>query len=227
MRGYLLGDPELPDLKPVVRIEGETVPPDRVTAEASRVRIELPDALREKIRLSNGPCQPIRSFGIEMTVQYYGQGGWFSRLWRWASWPSTVNWTARVTPGARVYEVALVTEGTRRAEKAEPHTFSTKSGQVNFGCEEGKSTNASWNMPDGASNINVTSCRWVDMSNAKSHDAAHSAHRRYGDLRWQHSRADFERLNLLIGSRATAPAEGTAPSSSPGSTTRRFEEDPL
>jgi hypothetical protein len=59
--------------------------------------------------------------------------------------------------------------GERRSLQPAQVSFRNSAGQVNFGCEESKTSSVSWTLPAGAEQINATAA-WINTDNVKGQD---------------------------------------------------------
>ena len=67
--GFFLTDTNLPKgTHPDVKINNTLIPPKNVFGTFDRLKIQLPDDLRKKIRTDSSPCDPPRSFTVELSV---------------------------------------------------------------------------------------------------------------------------------------------------------------
>jgi hypothetical protein len=167
LQGYLLADPDLKYRKPSIVIDSDRIPESNITVVQGRVSIELPQTIRDRIRLANSPCAPARSFEVKATVFYLSKGGFLSSLWRLMSWADRASLSGRAVPGVSRFRVSVSASGTSTEDKGEGKSFSTSSGQLNFGCEETKATAVNYNAPAGARDLNATAA-WRNTNNVKS-----------------------------------------------------------
>lgn len=165
--GYLLADPDLKYRKPDVQVEGQPISADNVTVQEGRVQIRLSEPLKQSIRLGSQPCSPIRPFRVSLRSYYLAKGGWFSGMWRMLGSAATADLSAQVSPGTRAYDVLIQLDGTRSEDAVRDHTFDNASAQVNFGCGESRSALATWTVPKGSTDVNITKCEWRNHNNAK------------------------------------------------------------
>lgn len=159
--GYHLVDPRLGNKQPTIDVtvadKTYRVAPDRLSVQFNRIDISLPNDLRDAIRIDNQPCDPMRLFHVAGTIYYLG--GWFNTN-------QHVDFAANVLPGARLYSIRVVSDGTRTASAPVQLPFSNTSGEIQVGCENSASTTVQWNAPDGASQIAPQSV-WYDTDNLK------------------------------------------------------------
>lgn len=164
--GYLLSDNLLGYKKPEVKINGETIPSQFIGAFYDRVNIQIPDALKQKIRFDNRPCEPRKTFHIEVAVHYLKP--WIS-LTKWGS-ENTVTLSMNSLSGRVLYDVRMRAAATRSFLVPEPAAFSNRSAYISVGCESSASTTVSWNIPKDAQQLNG-SARWVNTDNLKQESA--------------------------------------------------------
>lgn len=162
--GFYLTDSELKYRKPKITVADVVIPDDKIDAQFDRVKVQLPDDLRKKLRLANTPCEPIRTFPVKIKV-FYTEHPWLSKA---ASYfDSEADFNGQASPGKPLYEITAEFTGTKTTTAPVGSSFSVSSGQLNVGCEETHSTGAQWTAPAGASQINPTA-HWANTSNLKS-----------------------------------------------------------
>ncbi len=165
--GYLLADPRLNYKKPEVKIDGQVVPDKFVGAFYDRINIQIPDDLKEKIRFSNPPCAPRKTFRIELTTHYKKPlFGFFSY-----GFDTSVPFSVNSVSGRVAYDVRVVASGIRIFNVPELAAFSNRSSYISVGCEDAASTTVSWRAPSEANQLNGSG-RWVDTANLKQQSAS-------------------------------------------------------
>jgi hypothetical protein len=75
--GFYLTDSQLKYRKPKITVDGAVIPEEKVDAQFDRVKVQLPDELRSKLRLQNTACQPIKTFPVKIQV-FYTTHPWLS-----------------------------------------------------------------------------------------------------------------------------------------------------
>lgn len=169
--GYLLADPQLNYKKPTVTVAGQALSEAAVSVEEGVVKIQLPEELRNKIKLANKPCDPIKTFSVELETYYVGWGGWFAGLQNLTGLYSKGKVYSNVTPGARRYDVAVKATGTQVKQVDETNVFE-RSSYVNFGCGVTQSGSVAFAIPENGANANIEKCSWIDVSNSRDASAS-------------------------------------------------------
>lgn len=163
--GYHLVDKRLNNRLPTIEIavNGKTykIPADRMTAQFNRIDISLPDDLRRAIRIDNQPCDPMHLFHLAGTTYY--EGGFFNTSQQF-------DFSANLNPGARLYNIKVITDGSRTAPTPVQSTFSNTSGEVQVGCNHSASTTVTWSGPEGAGQI-TPGWAWVETDKLKAQTA--------------------------------------------------------
>lgn len=162
--GYLLADPRLNYKKPDIKVNGENIPPDNVAWFYDRVNIQIPDAVKQKISFANKPCDPRKTFLIEVAVHYKREIA-FSM-----GWESTANLTTKALAGRVAFEVTVIGQGRRTYTKPEPIAFATRSPYTSVGCNNAANTAVNFQMPAEGKNLNGHA-DWVETSNLKGQSA--------------------------------------------------------
>src|ERR1017187_4146396 len=100
--GFYLTDSNLNFRKPTITVAETVIPPDKVNAQFDRVKVQLPDDLRKKLRVENTACEPIKTFPVKIQV-FYTNWPHLSRLSSWAD--SDATFSGQASPGAPLYEL--------------------------------------------------------------------------------------------------------------------------
>jgi len=132
--GFYLTDTTLPKgTYPDVKIDDTSIPAKNVFGTFDRLKIQLPDSIKKKIRSESSPCDPPRSFTIELTVP-------------WTDWPTLSKVSSYfinkaqfrdfVPAGAPIYDVAIFVNGKAIKNTVAVHSYRVSSGNSNWSCEE-------------------------------------------------------------------------------------------
>jgi len=159
--GFNLTDSALKFRKPQITVAGTAIPDDKVGVEYDRVKVQLPDDIRKKLRLANTPCDPIKTFPISVRV-FYTEHSWLSKVSSWFN--SEVVFTGQASPGNPSYEITAGFVGTNTSTAAVSTPFRLSSGQLNVGCESTVSTSVQFTAPAGATQINPVAA-WANTNN--------------------------------------------------------------
>ncbi|UCI19917.1 hypothetical protein FJ970_02795 [Mesorhizobium sp. B2-1-8] len=162
--GFHLSDPKLDRKAPQISVSGEQIPDDLISVQEDRIQVQIPDALKEKIGFGNKACDPRKTFQIAIMVFYSIQRGYWPISW---SSEKEMKFNANALPGADLYDLKVTYSGTRTTNPLVSHTFSARSGYAAMGCEQTTSAAATYQLPQGAQEIQC-SAAWVDTSNIGS-----------------------------------------------------------
>ena len=156
--GFYLSDSNLNYRKPALTVAGTVIPADNVDVQFDRVKVQLPDDLRKKLRVENTACEPIKTFPVKIEV-FYTNWPRLSKISSWAD--STATFSGQASPGAPVYEISADFNGTQTTTTSQAVPFSASGGYTSVGCEETKSGSAQFTAPANATQINPTAA-WVN-----------------------------------------------------------------
>jgi hypothetical protein len=156
--GFYLTDSNLNYRKPKITVSGTVIPDDKVDAQFDRVKVQLPDDLRKKLRLENTACEPIKTFPVKIEV-FYTNWPRLSKISSWAD--SAATFSGQASPGAPLYEISADFTGTKTTTTSQPIPFSASGGYTSVGCEETKSGTAQFTAPANATQINPTAV-WIN-----------------------------------------------------------------
>jgi len=157
--GYHFVDSHLNWRKPEITVDDQPIDSKNVNPEFDRIRVNLPEELRTKLKMANVPCDPMKIFRVNARI-FYTNGLFHTYHY--------VDFQRQALPGRRLYSFQAHVEGSRTANQLVPNSYSNTSNQVTFGCEETASASVSWVAPKGAEQINAQA-QWVNTDNVKSH----------------------------------------------------------
>jgi len=162
--GFYLTDSKLNYRKPKITVAQTVIPDDKVDAQFDRVKVQLPDDLRKKLRVENTACEPIKTFPVKIDV-FYTNWPHLSKLTSWAD--SEATFSGQGTPGAPLYEVTADFSGNKTTTTSQVVPFSVSGGYTSVNCEETKSGSAQFTAPGNATQINGTAV-WVNADHISS-----------------------------------------------------------
>jgi hypothetical protein len=162
--GFHLSDPKLDRKKPWINVGDQQIPENLMSVQEDRIQIQLPDSLKEKIGFGNKACDPRKTFPIAMIVFYSVNRGFWPVSW---SSEKEMKFNANALPGADLYDIKVKYSGVRTTTPIVSHPFSARSGYAAMGCEQTTTAAATYQMPEGAQEIQC-SAAWVDTSNIDS-----------------------------------------------------------
>ena len=160
--GFDFTDARLNLKKPVVKVADQPVPDNFVSVQNDQIQIQIPDTVKQQIGFSSSPCNPRRTFGIDLQVFYSGSS-FFGLFHPEQSTSFHVNALA----GLQLYTLAVSYNGVRTTTSPSQQPFSKQSGEVDVGCEQGGSTSVSYTLPADAFEINCTA-GWINPNHLKS-----------------------------------------------------------
>jgi hypothetical protein len=168
--GFYLTDSKLNYRKPKITVAETVIPDDKVDAQFDRVRVQIPDDLRKKLRLENTACEPIKTFPVKIEV-FYTDHPWMSKASTW--FDSEATFSGQGSPGAPLYEITADFAGTQTTTTSQAVPFSASGGYTSVGCEETKSGSAQFTAPANATQVNPTAV-WAntDKLGSQSQTAA-------------------------------------------------------
>jgi hypothetical protein len=156
--GFYLTDSNLNFRKPKVTVADTVIPEGNIDAQFDRIKVQMPDDLRKKLRVENTACEPIKTFPVKIEV-FYTNWPHFSKISSWAD--SEATFSGQASPGAPLYEITADFNGASTTTASQAVPFSASGGYTSVGCEETKSGSAQFTAPDGATQINPTAA-WVN-----------------------------------------------------------------
>jgi hypothetical protein len=162
--GFYLTDSKLDYRKPKITVAQTVVPDDRVDAQFDRVKVQLPDDLRKRLRVENTACEPIRTFPVKIEV-FYTSWPHLSKISSWAD--SEVTFSGQASPGAPLYELTADFTGSKTATTSQPAPFRVSGGYTSVNCEETKPGSAQFTAPPNATEINGNAV-WVNTDHISS-----------------------------------------------------------
>lgn len=166
--GFNFADQRLDNKKPEVYIAGELLPDDNLAIQEDRIQVRIPEEIKQRIGFGDDKCAKQSTFGASIKVFYKTRRSFmfipFNR-------ETSVTYNAFALTGPERFVMKGELNGIIKKTTDEPATFSTRSGQVTYGCEENNSGAAIATLPDGAKEVNCTA-GWVDLSNTKTQSAS-------------------------------------------------------
>jgi hypothetical protein len=162
--GFYLADSNLNYRKPKITVAKTVIPADNVDAQFDRVKVQLPDDLRKRLRVENTACEPIKTFPVQIEV-FYTNWPHLSKISSWAD--SEATFSGQASPGAPLYEVSADFVGTKATTTSQAVPFSASGGYTSVNCEETKSGSAQYTAPGTATQINPTAV-WINTDHISS-----------------------------------------------------------
>ncbi|MET4493546.1 hypothetical protein [Bradyrhizobium sp. LA7.1] len=162
--GFHLSDPKQDRKTPKVSVADQQIPENLMSVREDRIQIQLPDALKGKIGFGNKACDPRKTFPITMIVFYSVNQGFWPISWSSAK---EMKFNANALPGVDLYDLKVKYSGIRTTTPIVSHPFSARSGYAAMGCEQTTTAAATYQLPEGAQEIQC-SAAWVDTSNIGS-----------------------------------------------------------
>jgi len=159
--GFLLADAKLKFKKPVVHVAGLKLPDQNISVRDDRILLQLPSDVKNRIEFGNLPCSPRKTFPMRMQVFFGKTRGIWPIMW---TGEDDATFTANALPGADLFTISVTVEGIRRTNSTRQESYSSRSGQVTFQCEETRNAAAVVNLPEGAREIQCNS-EWIETSN--------------------------------------------------------------
>jgi hypothetical protein len=162
--GFFLTDSNLNYRKPKITVAQAVIPDDKVDAQFDRVKVQLPDDLRKKLRVENTACEPIKTFPVSIEV-FYTNWPHLSKITSFAD--SEATFSGQGSPGAPLYEVTADFNGNKTATTSKAVPFTQSGGYTSVNCEETKPGSAQYTAPAGATQINGSAV-WVNTDHISS-----------------------------------------------------------
>jgi hypothetical protein len=155
--GFFLVDPELKE-DPELWIDGTKLT-SGVSSLFDRIQIQLPSALKDRLKFANTACEPRQTFNLWMRVFYNKRRG----LWP-ATWPQRAFFDKNLTasPGEIQFEITILKSGITNTTGPVDEAFRVESPNFNWGCEQNASNHADFNVPVGHTIIEK-SAGWADL----------------------------------------------------------------
>lgn len=165
--GFQLSDPRLDRKPPSVKVAGQEISGPDVSVLEDRIDIQVSEALKQQLGIDDTPCNPRKSFPVELTVYYSVKHGWwiFSRLEE-----KSVAFNANALPGADRYHVTIDYRGTQTDTTWDSRSFATDPVYRSMGCEDSTSASARFEAPEGSRRLQCSAV-WIDTSNVKNQSA--------------------------------------------------------
>lgn len=165
--GFQMSDPRLDRKPPSVKVAGQEVSGPDLSVREDRIDIQVPEALKQQLGIDDTPCNPRRSFPVELTVYYSVKHPWwtFKRMEE-----KSVAFNANALPGADRYDVRIDYRGTRSTTTWDRKTFRTDPQYRSMGCENSTGASAKFEAPKGSRALTCMA-EWIDTSNVKSQTA--------------------------------------------------------
>jgi hypothetical protein len=141
---------------PRIVVDDQEIPAEFVTYRDDRVGVQLPDALKDRLSFADAPCNPRRTFRVQMTVYYREQRGYWPL--RWHS-EAQREFNGRALAGAQRYEVQPFLTGVKSGSEEQAVSFSASGGYVAVDCEAWGNGQAQFTAPDSAYEVQCH-CSW-------------------------------------------------------------------
>ena len=162
--GFYLTDSKLNYRKPKITVEQTVIPDDKIDAQFDRVKVQLPDDLRKKLRVENTACEPIKTFPVKIEV-FYTNWPRLSKVSKLAD--SSALFSGQASPGASLYEVIADFVGNKTTTTSQGVPFSASGGYTSVNCEETKPGSAQFTAPGNATQINGSAV-WANTDHISS-----------------------------------------------------------
>lgn len=162
--GFYLTDSKLDYRKPKITVADTVIPDDKVDAQFDRVKVQLPDDLRKKLRVENTACEPIKTFPVKIEV-FYTNWPHLSKISSLAD--SKATFSGQGSPGAPLYEIMADFTGTKTTTTSQATPYSASGGYTSVNCEETKPGNAQYTAPGNATQINGSAV-WANTDHISS-----------------------------------------------------------
>ncbi|MDX0760535.1 hypothetical protein GOD62_32565 [Sinorhizobium medicae] len=166
--GLNFTDDRLDNKHPEVFIAGESIPNSNLSVQEDRIHVKIPDDVKSRIGFGDDACTKQSTFSASLKVFFKTRRSFmFIPINR----ETSVTFNAFALTGPERFVMRGELNGILKKKTDEPATFSVRSGQVTYGCEENNSGSANYTLPDGAKEVNCTA-GWVDISNTKTRSAS-------------------------------------------------------
>jgi len=162
--GFYLTDSQLNFRKPKITVSGTVLPDDKVDAQFDRVKVQLTDELRKKLRLENTACEPIKTFPVKIQV-FYTKHSWLSHASSY--FDSEADFGGQASPGSPLYEITADFSGVQTTTGSQAIPFSASGGYTSVGCEQTSPGSAQFTAPAPATQINPTAA-WTGVANVSN-----------------------------------------------------------
>jgi hypothetical protein len=166
--GFMFSDERLKFKKPIIKVADQIIDDKFVSVQEDRIQVQIPDPLKTKVGFGSNPCNPRKTFPVELDV-FYGKPRGFSPI-TWTS-EGSVSFQANTLAGKDRFDVSVMETGSRTTVSQRTEHFVARSGVVRVGCEEGNNGAARFEAPTNATQINC-SAGWVDTDSLKSQQAS-------------------------------------------------------
>jgi len=165
--GFNLSDSKMDFKPPKIVIGGEVIPADKVSVQEDRVRVTLPEAVKQKIGFRQDACGPPSPFSVAMTVYYRGP----NRYWffKGNDLETTMNSFALAEPDFTTAKIVYL--GTTSTTVNKTETFSQPGSYASVGCTDNGSGSAVTTLPANASEI-TCNAQWINTRSLKNQTAS-------------------------------------------------------
>jgi hypothetical protein len=174
--GFYLTDSTLPKgAYPALKINDTSIPAENIFGTFDRLKVKLPDALKQKIRSESSACDPPQSFTIELTVPWTNSPT-LSKLSSY--FINEAQFRDFVPSGAPIYDVAVLVNGKAIKDSVAVHPYRVSSGNSNWSCEETRPFSTNFTAPEPGSKILDANAefgiggRWENFNKTASYNGA-------------------------------------------------------
>ncbi|WP_369789581.1 hypothetical protein [Rouxiella sp. WC2420] len=162
--GFMFRDPNIKFKDPIIRIDGNELQSEDLSIQEDRLQITLPEEIKKKLSFSATPCSPRKPYVVSMDV-FYGEKSGF--------WPfnkyieKKVTFNSRSLVAAEQLEFYVSKDVVTNVENNKSIHLVVPGNYYEVGCEESKSGQIFYNLPENARNVNCSG-RWMSVSNLNS-----------------------------------------------------------
>jgi hypothetical protein len=157
--GYRLVDPVY-QAAPTLSYKKEEFPAASVVVKDDELDVTLPDDVKQSIHFAPPPCEQRPAFDLRVSMKWAERRG----IWpiRWNGEMFT-NADLYALPSPVSYTAAIVASTEAKTMQSSLPKFAQRSSLVIADCEQAKSVDVKFPLPEGAEDAGCTAA-WVDMS---------------------------------------------------------------
>lgn len=168
MLGLNFTDSRTDNRPPLVHINGVAIPPDQMSIQDDRVQIIIPENLKLQVGFGSNRCSKRQAFRTTIQVFYKTPKSFMFIPY---NKETSVTYTSFALEGLEKFLLKSELNGIVTNTSDEQLNFSTKSGEVTYECEANNSGSVSFQLPDGAKEVNCNAS-WIDVSNTSTRSAS-------------------------------------------------------
>lgn len=162
--GFYLTDSKVNYRKPRITVADTVIPEGNIDAQFDRVKVQLPSDLRQRLRVENTACEPIKTFPVKIVV-FYTDHPHLSQVS--SRFDSEATFSGQGSPGQPLYEMTADFSGAKATTGSQAVPFRASGGYTSVNCEETKTGTAQFTAPPGATQINPTP-EWISTDHISS-----------------------------------------------------------